>query len=168
MWCWRHDQQTAALGTQAGAKREKEQAKVSKKRCIWNQGCANKDNYMALRFWLFFGLSCWPLDDDDGVVNVDVVDVDVGCFCWWCGEDRDRLSFPGRRASVVWCDVSKSKQKEVLLKSGAVLIKIIIWPCGFGSFFGCLTGLQMMRAQMWMLVLMLMLLIHLVRESRKQ
>ena len=20
---------------------------------------------MAERFWLFFGLSCWPLDDDD-------------------------------------------------------------------------------------------------------
>ena len=55
-----------------------------------------------------------------------------------------RLRVKGSVAHVVWCDVSKSKQKEVLLKSGAVLIKIIIWLCGFGCFLGCLAGLLMM------------------------
>ena len=32
---------------------------------------------MAERFWLFFGLSCWPLDDDDEEEEDDDDDEDA-------------------------------------------------------------------------------------------
>ena len=74
---------------------------------------------MAHRLWLVFGLSCWPLDDDDDDdVNVDVVDVVVAYTCRQRKQATGRLRVKGSVAHVVWCDVSKSKQKEVLLKSG--------------------------------------------------
>ena len=75
-----------------------------------------------------------------------------------------RLRVKGSVAHVVWCDVSKSKQKEVLLESGAVLIKIIIWLCGFGCFLGCLAGLLMMMMLMMLMLLMLLWHIHVDRE----
>ena len=65
---------------------------------------------------MLFGLSCWPLDDGDG----------AGGGVAYTYRQREqatvRLRVKGPVAHVVWCDVSKSKQKEVLLKSGAVLI----------------------------------------------
>ena len=67
-------------------------------------------------FGCFFGLSCWPLDDD--VDDVDVVDVVVACTCRQREQATVRLRVKGSVAHVVWCDVSKSKQKEVLLNSG--------------------------------------------------
>ena len=39
---------------------------------------------MAERFWLFFGLSCWPLDDDDDDEDEDDDD----------DEDADDDNFP--------------------------------------------------------------------------
>ena len=77
---------------------------------------------MGDRLWLFFGLSCWPLDDDNvhdvDVVDVDVVDVGVAYTCRQREQATVRLRVKGSVAHVVWCDVSKSKQKEVLLNSG--------------------------------------------------
>ena len=62
---------------------------------------------MADRFWLFFGLSCWPLDDDDDddVDDVDVVDVvDVGVACTYRQREQAtvRLRVKGSVAHVVW------------------------------------------------------------------
>ena len=63
---------------------------------------------MALRFWLFFGLSCWPLDDDDDdddaddVGDVDVVDVVVAYTCRQREQATVRLRVKGSVAHVVW------------------------------------------------------------------
>ena len=84
---------------------------------------------MAVRFWLFFGLSCWPLDDDDDADDVDDVDVVDVVVAYTCGQREQatvRLRVKGSVAHVVWCDVSKSKQKEVLRKSWAERVKIIV------------------------------------------
>ena len=52
-----------------------------------------------------------PPDDDD---DDDV----VACTYSQSEQASGRLRVKGSVAHVVWCDVSKSKQKEVLLKSG--------------------------------------------------
>ena len=103
-----------------------------------------------------------PLD------GYDVVDGIVAYTCKQREQATGRLRVKGSVAHVVWCDVSKSKQKDVLLKSGAVLIKIIIWLCGFGCFLGCLAGLLMMMMMLMMLVMLMLLMllwhIHVDRE----
>ena len=66
----------------------------------------------------FFGWSCWPPpDDDDGDDDADDDDV-VACTYSQSEQASGRLRVKGSVAHVVWCAVSKSKQKEVLLKSG--------------------------------------------------
>ena len=55
-----------------------------------------------------------PPDDDDDDDDDDV----VACTYSQSEQVSGRLRVKGSVAHVVWCDVSKSKQKEVLLKSG--------------------------------------------------
>ena len=58
--CWRPDQQTAALGTQAGTKRETARASKSKqKRCASEtRTILMKCIYQAHRYFLFFWMAC--------------------------------------------------------------------------------------------------------------
>ena len=76
-----------------------------------------KGIYQAWRPGLFFGWSWLPLD------GYDVVDGIVAYTCKQREQATGRLRVKGSVAHVVWCDVSKSKQKGGASEIRAMLIQ---------------------------------------------
>ena len=92
----------------------------------------------------FFGWSCWPPPDDDDDV--------VACTYSQSEQASGRLRVKGSVAHVVWCDVSKSKQKRCASEIRAVLISVLISPGDLDCFLGgvaCLLMVMMLLMVLW-------------------